>query len=156
MKIYYAYKDSKDYTAEWLKVLNINDGEQKGEVEKDSINSAFYFILHQGIKEFNLYVNSKSNLRGFIRSIINEKGIESLYNKKLYCFDDIKIYLMTDRIKPDKKNLPILACYMTAIEIEKLILKYHECNSIIWAPSSQKDINTIKKKYEMENISLLK
>lgn len=45
---------------------------------------------------------------------------------------------------------------MTAIEIENLITKYPESSSIIWAPSSQKDINTIKEKYEIENIALFK
>lgn len=102
MKIYYAYKDSKNYTAEWLKALNINDGEQKGEVEKDSVYFAFYFILHCRKKEFNLYVNHEDNLIGFIEDIIGEKEIESLYDKKSYNFDNITMYLMTDQIKPKK------------------------------------------------------
>lgn len=145
MDLYYAYDFSKDY-------FNINLKLEKVDlIEKDGLKAAFKFIFEEKLKKINIATFAKRNLNGHIKEIIGEKNTESLCDKKFCSYKNTYIGLMTERISPLDKSLPILACYFDYDTLVKFMKKFPS-NTFIWIPSSKTDVDLLLNNYKAKNI----
>ncbi|MCQ6261290.1 hypothetical protein MLD55_05035 [Alcanivorax sp. MM125-6] len=107
--------------------------------------------MKNGSNEVALAVHSKQNLDGIIEDALGEAAIKVLGKSGKLRFENVTIYLVTERISSGFRKGVILACHPSEEYLSKL-LKDYRATDVVYVPWAPDEFEKYKNEYDSEEV----
>ena len=114
---------------------------------------ALKVAMQNGSNEVALAVHTKQNLDGIIQDALGEPAVKALSKSGKLMFEDVTIYLVTERIPSGFRKGVILACHSSEKYLSKLVKDYR-ASDVVYVPWVPEEFEKYKEKYDSEEVEV--